>query len=97
MMYEMRRKLEPTFLLIQGIFNLPHHIGMVWEELAFDDTVTSVSYAQWGNGIAEQLNVIAVTRFSPWFSSWEIVAWYTQMAMCDVNQLLCPLSYGPLI
>ena len=28
-MIEMRRKPEPTFLLTQGIFNLPHHIGMV--------------------------------------------------------------------
>ena len=38
MMYEMRwKKPEPTLLLTQGIFNLPHHIGMVWEELAFDD------------------------------------------------------------
>ena len=26
-----------------GTFNLPHHIGMVWEELAFDDRV---SYTQ---------------------------------------------------
>ena len=30
MMYEMRkRKPEPTFVPIQGIFNLPHNIGMV--------------------------------------------------------------------
>ena len=29
----------------QGIFNLQHHIGMVWEELAFDG---AVSYTQWG-------------------------------------------------
>ena len=30
MMYEMRRrKPVPTLLLTQGIFNLPHHIGMV--------------------------------------------------------------------
>ena len=29
MIYEMRRKPEPTLLLTQGIFNLPHHIGMV--------------------------------------------------------------------
>ena len=27
--YEIRRKLKPTPLLTQGIFNLPHHIGMV--------------------------------------------------------------------
>ena len=48
MMYVMRRrKPEPTLLPTQWIFNLPHHIGMVWEELAFDD--------------AAQLNVIAVT------------------------------------
>ena len=47
MMYEMR-KLEPTLLLIQGLSNLPHHIGMVLEELAFDETI---SYTQWGNGL----------------------------------------------
>ena len=46
-MYEMRkRKPEPTLLLTQGISNLPHFIGMVQKELAFDDTV---SYTQWGN------------------------------------------------
>ena len=37
MMYEMRKtKPGPTLL---PIFNLPHHIGMVWEELTFDDAV----------------------------------------------------------
>ena len=45
---EMRRKSEPTLLPTQGIFNLLHHVGMVWEELAFDD---AVSYAQQGNGL----------------------------------------------
>ena len=40
-MYEIRRrKLEATSLPTQGILNLPHHIGMVWEELAFDDTLS---------------------------------------------------------
>ena len=33
------------FLLTQEIFNPPHHIGMVWEELAFDD---AVRYTQHG-------------------------------------------------
>ena len=48
-MYDMRRrKSEPTFLLTQWIFNLPHHIGMIREELAFDD---ALSYTQWGNGL----------------------------------------------
>ena len=46
MMYEMRRrKPEPIFSLTQGIFNLSHHIGMIWNELAFDD------YTQRGNGL----------------------------------------------
>ena len=45
MMYEMRR---PTLLPTQRIFNLPRHIGMAREELAFDDTV---SYTQWGSGL----------------------------------------------
>ena len=49
MMYEMRKtKPEPTLLPTQGIFNLPHHIGMVEKELAFDD---HVSYTQRGNGL----------------------------------------------
>ena len=49
MMYEMgRRKPEPTHLPKQGIFKIPHHIGMVREELAFDD---AISYTQWGNGL----------------------------------------------
>ena len=49
MMYEMSmRKPECALLPTQGIFNLSHHIGMVWEQLAFD---YAVSYAQWGNGL----------------------------------------------
>ena len=33
MMYEMRRrKLEPTLLLTQRIFNLPYHIRIAWED-----------------------------------------------------------------
>ena len=48
-MYEMRRRNpESTLLLTQGIVNLPHHIDMVSEELAFDD---AVSYTQWINGL----------------------------------------------
>ena len=48
-MYQVRkRKPEPTLWQTQGIFNLLHHIGTVWEELAFDDTI---SYTQWGNGL----------------------------------------------
>ena len=49
MMYEKRRrKRERTLLLTQVIFNLPHHISMIQEELAFDD---AVSYTQEGNGL----------------------------------------------
>ena len=44
MVYELRkRKPESSILSIQGIFNLLHHIGTVWEKLAFDD---AVNYAQ---------------------------------------------------
>ena len=50
MMYEMRKKAKPTLLPTQGIFNLPHHIDMVWEELSFDEYV---SYAQRRNGLAK--------------------------------------------
>ena len=46
--YQMRRRnLEPTRLLTEGIFNLPHHIGMVQKDLAFDDVG---SYTQQENG-----------------------------------------------
>ena len=44
-MYEMRRK-EPTLLPAQGIFILQQLIGLLWEELAFDE---AVSYTQQGN------------------------------------------------
>ena len=50
MMYEMKSKPEPTLLLTQEIFNLLHHVGMVGEELAFDD---AVSYMQQGNGLQQ--------------------------------------------
>ena len=43
-------KPKSTLLTTWGIFNLPHHIDMVWEELAFDDTI---SYTQ--------IHVIAMT------------------------------------
>ena len=60
MMYEKtRRNPEPTPLLTQWIFNLPHRVGMVWEELVFDD---AVSYTQRRKWIAAQLNVMPVTR-----------------------------------
>ena len=50
MVYEMRRrKTEPTLLLTQ-VFYLPHHAGMVWEKLAFDD---AISYTQLGNGLQQ--------------------------------------------
>ena len=43
MMHEMRmRKAKPTLFPTQWIFYLPHHIGMVREELAFKD---AASYA----------------------------------------------------
>ena len=48
MMYEMRRRPDPTLLLTQRIFDLLHHEGMVGEELAFDETV---SYTQQRNGL----------------------------------------------
>ena len=48
MMYEVRRKKHELALLpTQGIFNLSHHIGMVGEELAFDDADDT----QRGNGL----------------------------------------------
>ena len=52
------RKPEPTLLLTQGIFYLPHHIGMVWEELDFDN---AVSYTQRGNEKSAKQRVTAGT------------------------------------
>ena len=58
MIYEMsRRKLKPTLLPTQWIFNL--HIGMVWEELAFLWWRYKLYTAE--KRIAAQLNVIAMT------------------------------------
>ena len=47
----MRREgesVECTLLPTQGIFNLGHHIGIIYEELAFDDAVAAyaVQYAK---------------------------------------------------
>ena len=50
MMYDMgRRKPKSTLLPTQRNFNLPHHIGIVREELAFDDT-QSYTYQRSGTG-----------------------------------------------
>ena len=49
MMDEMRMRMpKPTLLTTQGIFNLSHHIGMVREQLAFDDIVSCTPQ---GNGL----------------------------------------------
>ena len=49
MMYEMRM-INPyiTLLSNRGIFNLPHQIGLAWQELAIDE---AVSHTQQGNGL----------------------------------------------
>ena len=49
MMYEMRRrKRDPTLLQTQVIFNLPHHIGMAREELAFDGATSyTIGHPAW--------------------------------------------------
>ena len=49
MMYDMRRrKPEHTLLPTRRIFNLQQDIGMVQEELTFDD---DVSHTDWENGL----------------------------------------------
>ena len=49
MMYDMmRRKPKPILILTQATCNLPHHIGIAWEELAF---AGAVSYTQRENGL----------------------------------------------
>ena len=68
-----RRKPEPTLLLTQWIFNLPHWpllkcrrgqflSCILGEELAIDDALT---YAQRENGLAAQLNVMGFVSLSP--------------------------------
>ena len=51
-MFEMRRrKPKPTLLQTQrGLCNLPNHIGMVWEELTFDDTAVEIQIST-GDGL----------------------------------------------
>ena len=59
MMYDIqRRNPKPTLLPTRGLFNLPHHIGTVREELAFDDTV---HYTQQGNGFVCLLFFVLAT------------------------------------
>ena len=52
MMHEMKKKPKPTHLLTQGIFIFRDHIGMVREELVFDDAASYTQLAKW---IAAQL------------------------------------------
>ena len=53
MMYEMRRRNPgPT----QGIFNLPHHVGMIWE--AFDDAVEI--QISGGDGIGNRISNLQI-------------------------------------
>ena len=60
MMYDTRRrKPEPTFLLTQGIFNLPHHTGMVCEELVCGEMDCST-----GNGYGIDRIRTPVTRIT---------------------------------
>ena len=51
MMYEMRRNPEHTPLPTQGVFSLPHHVDMIW-----DDDPVSYTAVKW----IAQLNIIAV-------------------------------------
>ena len=65
--YEMsRRKPEPTLPPTQAFFNLAHHKGMAWEELAFDDAVT---YTKRGNDCSTwfwEIGVFGHHGFEPW-------------------------------
>ena len=54
-----KRKPKATDLQTQVIFDLPHHIDMVLEELAFNDTKL-YTVVKW---IAAHLNIMAVSRF----------------------------------
>ena len=54
---------EKALLPTQGIFNLPHHIGMVCEELAFLWWRCKLYTA--GKWIEAQINVTAMTRIHP--------------------------------
>ena len=51
-------EIPSLLLLTQGIFNFPPHVGMVWEELAFDDTelYTAVEIPNWQREWHEESN-----------------------------------------
>ena len=64
MIHEMKKgTYEPTPLLSHGSFNLPHHILVVREELAFGD---AVNYTRQGNGLQHSgINVMTVAGLVP--------------------------------
>ena len=68
-MYEMwRRKSELTLLPIQGIFNLPHHICMIWRGTGLWWCCKLYTAQEW---IVAQQNVMAVMGFVSLFpGSW---------------------------
>ena len=72
-----RRKPERTFLQIQVIFNLLHHIDVVWEEMAFD---YAISYTQ--------LNVMAVIGFIS-LSSGSLTQGLNQLTYLRTQSMLC--------
>ena len=54
MMYEMRKKKpEPTLLPTERIFYLPCRIGLIWEKLAFDDTLSYIHHREMDCSIAK--------------------------------------------
>ena len=83
MMYEVRRrKPEPLFLPTQGIFDLPHHTGMVWQELAFDNAVNyrlqedgfQHSYMLWLDRIHTPLLCTWPNALANWAMSFKLFA-----------------------
>ena len=91
MMYEMRRrKPEPTLLLTHGIFNLPHHTGMVCEELALW-WCCKFSYTQRGRVPKKNTN----HEIRCYFKSCDIMSYININCQCQVIIDKCIwLSHG---
>ena len=92
------RKPEPTVLLTQGIFNLLHDIDMVWEQLAFGDTV---NYRQWRKSKYAEVMAwgIEPPNFRLEVRLWKMADTLTtpQQKMVDVGRVIASGTLGRLI
>ena len=81
-MFQLYHGGEPTLLPTQGIFNLPYHIGIVWEELAFDD---ALSYIQ-----SKEMDCSTVKCYSSYLDSYPCLQGHQPkpLTTCPISPLL---------